>query len=88
MPRNDVISGGEPSCFLEVGWTDTDLNRDQRSPIWYQSAESVKTIMVENTTDPAWNQQLLLHNPADVLDYRSGFFVIKIMDFHRNTPIN
>lgn len=88
MPRNDVIQGGEPSCYLEFGWSDTDLNRDARSPIWFNSAESVKTIMVENTTEPSWNQQLLLHNPLDVLDHSAGFFIIKIMDFHRNTPIN
>ena len=88
MPLNDVIQGGLPSCYLEFGWSDTDLNIERESPVFLNNLETIRTVMVERTLDPGWNEQLLFHNPKDVLDHRSGYFIIQIKDFHRATPID
>ena len=61
-----------PSCYAEVGWS------------LYENAEpdeynKVMSVMCENTRHPHWNQELLLNNPAELLDL-SGFLWIVFRD--------
>lgn len=44
--------------------------------------------MAERTANPNWNQQVLFHNPKNVLDSSSGYFIIQIKDFYRDAPID
>ena len=34
MPLNNVDKKGLPSCYLEFGWSDANLNVDPDNPIW------------------------------------------------------
>ena len=47
------------------------------------SSDMEQTVMVEQTTNPNWNQQVLVHNPRHAPESDKGFFVIQLRDFHR-----
>ena len=40
MPHNNVDKKGLPSCYLEFGWSDANLNVDPHKPIWLQTGET------------------------------------------------
>lgn len=46
------------------------------------------TVMVERNINPNWNQQILYHNPKNVLDFKSGYFVMQIKDHYREGVID
>lgn len=83
MPLNNVIKQGLPSCYLEFGWNINYLSSNPESGSLLPSAETEKTAMVENNQNPNWNEQILFHNPKNVFDEKSGFFIIQIKDFHK-----
>ena len=87
IPLNDVVAQGLPSTFLEFGWSLSSLSAAAGSSL-LASNETEQTVMVDKTVNPNWNQQILFHNPRNVLDYRSGYFVIQIKDFYREGLID
>jgi hypothetical protein len=52
------------------------------------SNETEQSVMVDKNRNPNWNQQILFHNPKNVLDAKSGYFVIQVKDFYREGLID
>ena len=53
MPLNDVIQTGQPSYYLEFGWSDTNLNANPESPIFINSGpETLTSLMVDKNVNP------------------------------------
>lgn len=86
MPLNDVVHQGKPSCFIQYGWSLSDVTQETGAVV--DSALMEQTLMVEKNENPQWNQQVLFHNPLNQTSYDRGYFVIQIRDFHRTEPID
>ena len=64
-----------PSIYVQLGWS------------LYENAEpqeqnQMLSVMIENNQFPDFNQQLLLHNPKEVID-ASGYLWIVVKDRKR-----
>ena len=86
MPLNDVVHQGKPSCYIQYGWSLSDVTQETGAVL--DSALMEQTLMVEKNENPQWNQQVLFHNPMNQTSYDRGFFVIQIRDFNRIEPID
>jgi hypothetical protein len=87
MPLNDVVAQGLPSCFVEYGWSFSSLSANAGNAL-LASNETEQSVLVDKSINPNWNQQILFNNPKNVLDFRSGYFVIQLKDFYRETMID
>ncbi len=46
MPLNNIDSKGLPSCYLQFGWSDANLNSNPNKPVWSLNGTTQKTVMV------------------------------------------
>ena len=86
-PLNRTTQQGLPSCFggklrllslVEFGWS----LYEHTDPDEYSK---IMSVLVENTRHPHWNQELLFHNPPEVIDL-NGFFWLVFRDKNQIEP--
>ena len=87
MPLNDVVAQGLPSCYCEFGWSLNNMSANSGNSLLSDN-NTESTVMVERNINPNWNQQILYHNPKNVLDFKSGYFVMQIKDHYREGVID
>jgi hypothetical protein len=87
MPLNDVVAQGLPSCYVEFGWSLNNMSNNAGNMLLNDNNTEV-SVMCDRDKDPQWNQQILFHNPKNVLDFKSGFFVMQIKDHYRDEIID
>lgn len=76
LPNSNLMSGQSmPSPYVVVGWSLNRLTLENGEHLLTNN-ETEQTVMADKTNNPNWNQQLLLTNPKNVLDYKAGYFVI------------
>ena len=55
MPLNDVVAQGLPSCYLQFGWSLSNISTVAGGPL-LNTNEIEQTDMVDKNVNPNWNQ--------------------------------